>query len=118
MANEQKMGRVVEVIGPVVDVLFEEGHLPFIHSAVRITSEGFDVPEPLDIVAEVEQHMGEGRVRCVAMKPTEGLVRGMKAVDLGEGISVPVGRETLGRILNVLGEPVDNLGPVNAKMRY
>src|SRR5208282_3442860 len=119
MANEQmKMGRVVEVIGPVVDVLFEEGHLPFIHSAIRITSEGFDVPEPLDIVAEVEQHMGEGRVRCVAMKPTEGLVRGMKAVDLGEPIMVPVGRATLGRVLNVLGEPVDKLGEVKTDKRY
>ena len=119
MANEQmKKGRVVEVIGPVVDVLFEEGHLPFIHNAVRITSEGFDVPDPLDIVAEVEQHMGEGRVRCVAMKPTEGLVRGMKAVDLGEPISVPVGRATLGRVLNVLGEPVDKLGDVKTEKRY
>jgi F-type H+/Na+-transporting ATPase subunit beta len=119
MADDpKKTGHVVEVIGPVVDVLFAEHHLPLIHNAIRITSEGFNVPEPLDIVAEVEQHLGEGRVRCVAMKPTEGLVRGMNAVDLGEGISVPVGRETLGRILNVLGEPVDNLGPVNAKMRY
>src|SRR5580658_9400189 len=118
MANEQKMGRVVEVIGPVVDILFEEGHLPFIHNAVRITSEGFDVPEPLDIVAEVEQEMGEGRVRCVAMKPTEGLVRGMKAVDLGEPIMVPVGRATLGRVLNVLGEPVDKLGEVKTDKRY
>jgi F-type H+/Na+-transporting ATPase subunit beta len=116
--DPKKTGHVVEVIGPVVDVLFAEHHLPLIHNAVRITSEGFNVPEPLDIVAEVEQHLGEGRVRCVAMKPTEGLVRGMSAVDLGEGISVPVGRETLGRILNVLGEPVDNLGPVKAKMRY
>ena len=116
--DPKKTGHVVEVIGPVVDVLFAEHHLPLIHNAIRITSEGFNVPEPLDIVAEVEQHLGEGRVRCVAMKPTEGLVRGMNAVDLGEGISVPVGRETLGRILNVLGEPVDNLGPVNAKMRY
>jgi F-type H+-transporting ATPase subunit beta len=117
-ADAKKTGHVVEVIGPVVDVLFQEHHLPLIHNAVRITSEGFNVPEPLDIVAEVEQHLGEGRVRCVAMKPTEGLVRGMNAVDLGEGISVPVGRETLGRILNVLGEPVDRLGPVNAKLRY
>src|SRR6202047_5092716 len=116
--DPKKTGHVVEVIGPVVDVLFAEHHLPLIHNAVRITSEGFNVREPLDIVAEVEQHLGEGRVRCVAMKPTEGIVRGMNSVDLGEGITVPVGRETLGRILNVLGEPVDNLGPVNAKMRY
>src|ERR1700734_706531 len=116
--GEEKIGHVVEVIGPVVDILFQEHHLPHIHYAVRITSEGFDVPEPLDIVAEVAQHMGEGRVRCVAMKPTEGLVRGMKAENLGEPISVPVGRATLGRVLNVLGEPVDNLGPVQTDKRY
>jgi F-type H+/Na+-transporting ATPase subunit beta len=119
MANEQKrMGHVVEVIGPVVDVQFEEGHLPLIHNAVRITSEGFNVPNPLDIIAEVEQHLGEGRVRTVAMKPTEGMVRGMKAEDLQQPIEVPVGRATLGRVLNVLGEPVDNLGPVKTEKRY
>ncbi|MGH9702033.1 MAG: F0F1 ATP synthase subunit beta, partial [Candidatus Acidiferrales bacterium] len=119
MGSEKgKVGRVVQVIGPVVDVVFEEGHLPSIYNAVHITSEGFQVPTPLDIIAEVEQHLGEGRVRCVAMKPTEGLVRGMKAVDLGEGISVPVGRGTLGRVMNVLGEPVDELGEVKADKRY
>src|SRR6202162_6006595 len=116
--GEEKIGHVVEVIGPVVDILFHEHHLPHIHYAVRITSEGFDVPEPLDIVAEVAQHLGEGRVRTVAMKPTEGLVRGMKAESLGEPISVPVGRATLGRVLNVLGEPVDKLGPVKTAKRY
>ena len=119
MASDKgKNGHVVEVIGPVVDVQFEEHHLPRIHSAVRIWSEGFDVPEPMDIVAEVAQHLGEGRVRCVAMKPTEGLVRGMKASDLGEPISVPVGRATLGRVLNVLGDPVDGFGPVKTDKRY
>jgi F-type H+-transporting ATPase subunit beta len=119
MGSEKgKVGRVVQVIGPVVDVVFEEGHLPKIYNAVHITSEGFQVPTPLDIIAEVEQHLGEGRVRCVAMKPTEGLVRGMKAVDLGEGISVPVGRGTLGRVMNVLGEPVDKLGEVKTDKRY
>jgi F-type H+-transporting ATPase subunit beta len=119
MASENaKIGKVVEVIGPVVDVQFAEGHLPLINNAVRIWSEGFDVPEPIDIVAEVAQHLGESRVRCVSMKPTEGLVRGMKAEDLGEAISVPVGRGTLGRVLNVLGEPVDNLGPVKHEKRY
>ena len=117
--NEQtKIGHVVEVIGPVVDIQFEEGHLPLIHNAVHITSEGFNVPEPLDLVAEVEQHLGEGRVLCVAMKPTEGLVRGMKAEDLGQPIEVPVGRATLGRVLNVLGEPVDNIGEVKTEKRY
>jgi len=119
MATENtKTGRVVEVIGPVVDVQFAEGHLPPIYNAVQITSEGFDTPDPLDIIAEVEQHLGEDRVRCVAMKPTEGLIRGMKAVDLGQEISVPVGRGTLGRVLNVLGEPVDKLGPVKFDKRY
>src|SRR6202034_3905448 len=116
--DANNIGRVVQVIGPVVDVEFQEHHLPEIHNAVRITSEGFDVPEPIDIVAEVAQHLGESRVRCVAMKPTEGLVRGMKAEELGEPISVPVGRGTLGRVLNVLGEPVDNLGPVKYEKRY
>ncbi|HET6201098.1 MAG: F0F1 ATP synthase subunit beta [Candidatus Acidiferrales bacterium] len=112
------VGHVVQVIGPVVDVQFEEGHLPQIYNAVRITSEGFEVPEPLDIVTEVQQHLGEGRVRAVALKPTEGVVRGMKAIDTGAGISIPVGRGTLGRILNVLGEPVDKLGPVEAKEHW
>jgi len=117
-AKEGKVGRVVQVIGPVVDVEFPEHHLPEIYNAVRITSEGFDVKPPLDIVAEVQQHLGEGRVRAVAMKPTDGVVRGMNALDLGGPITVPVGRATLGRILNVLGEPVDNLGPVPAEKRY
>src|SRR6201997_1154824 len=116
--KEQKTGHVVEVIGPVVDVQFEEGHLPLIHNAVRITSEGYNNPVPLDIVAEVAQHLGEGRVRTVAMEPTEGMVRGMKAVDLGEPISVPVGRATLGRVMNVLGKPVDQLGPLNSETKY
>src|ERR1700683_4455370 len=119
MATEKnKIGPVTEVIGRVVEKNFEEGPLPLIHNAVRIQSEGFDIPEPLDIIAEVEQHLGEGRVRCVAMKPSEGLVRGMKAEDLGAPISVPVGRGTLGRVLNVVGEPVDGLGPVKTDKRY
>ena len=116
--KDLKPGHVVQVIGPVVDVQFEEGHLPLIYSAVRITSEGFEVDAPIDLVSEVQQHLGEGRVRCVAMKPTEGVVRGMKAIDLGEEISVPVGRGTLGRVLNVLGEPVDNLGDVTVKEHW
>jgi F-type H+/Na+-transporting ATPase subunit beta len=117
-SDNQKIGHVIEVIGPVVDVQFAEGHLPLIHSAVRITSEGFDVANPIDLIVEVQQHLGEGRVRAVAMKPSEGLVRGMKAEDLGEPISVPVGRGTLGRVMNVLGEPVDSLGPVKTDKRY
>ncbi len=111
-------GKIVQVIGPVVDVEFEEQHMPRIYNALRITSEGFDVPQPIDVIAEVQQHLGEGRVRAVSMQPTDGMVRGMKAVDLGEGITVPVGKPTLGRVMNVLGEPVDKLGPMHADMRY
>jgi len=114
---EQKIGKVVEITGPVVVVAFAEGHLPRIYNAVRIVSEGYDVPSPINITTEVEQHLGEGRVKCVAMEPTEGLVRGMKAIDLGEPITVPVGKETLGRVLNVIGEPVDKLGPVLSNTR-
>ncbi len=111
------VGKVVQIIGPVVDVEFPAEHLPPIYNAVRITSEGFDVAAPIDVTAEVEQHLGEGRVRCVAMEPTDGMVRGMKATDTGAPIMIPVGKEALGRVLNVLGRPVDKLGPVNAKMQ-
>src|SRR5215212_2163850 len=111
-------GKVVQVIGPVLDVEFEGGYLPPIYTALRITSEGFDVPDPIDIIAEVEQHLGEGRVRTVSMQPTEGIVRGMVATDTGGGITVPVGETTLGRVMNVIGQPVDNLGPVNSEQRY
>src|ERR1700710_2188354 len=89
--------------------------MPPIFQALRSVSEGFEVPNPLNVVVEVQQHLGEGRVRCIAMVATEGMVRGMNAHDTGGGIMVPVGRETLGRVLNVLGEPVDEMGPVNAK---
>lgn len=113
-----KEGRVLQVIGPVVDVEFEEVELPPIYQALRIVSDGFEVPEPISITVEVQQHLGEGRCRCVAMEPTEGLIRGMKAVDTGGPITVPVGPATLGRVLNVIGEPVDKLGPVVSEQRY
>ena len=103
----QQVGRIVQVIGPVVDVEFEAGHLPQIYSALRIQSDAKGGAHAIDVIAEVEQHLGENRVRAVAMKATDGMQRGMMAIDLGEGISVPVGPETLGRVLNVLGEPVD-----------
>ena len=112
------IGKVVQVIGPVVDVAFDEKNLPPIYTAVRITSEGFEVPAPIDIVTEVQQHLGEGRVRAVAMQPTDGLVRGMKALDTGAPISIPVGRETLGRIMNVIGNPVDEQGPIKYTKTY
>jgi len=116
--SEVHVGKVVEITGPVVVVAFEGDHLPPIYNAVRISSEGFDVPNPIDVIAEVEQHLGEKRVKCVAMQPTEGMVRGMKALDLGEPISVPVGKGTLGRVMNVLGQPADKLGPIQAEQRW
>src|ERR1700712_1950370 len=111
----ENIGKVIQISGPAVDIQFDEKHMPPIYSALRIVSEGFDVPHPLNVVVEVQQHLGEGRVRTVAMEATEGMVRGMKVIDTGAPIMMPVGRETLGRILNVIGEPVDELGPVNAK---
>lgn len=112
--TDKVVGKVIQVAGPAVDLQFPEGNLPSIYTAVKISSEGFDVPTPMEITVEVMQHLGEGRVRCVSMQPTEGLVRGFKATSLGAPITVPVGKETLGRVLNVLGEPVDERGPINA----
>ncbi len=109
------VGKVVQIIGPVVDVQFTDENIPQIYTAVRITSEGSEAPVPVDVTAEVEQHLGEGRVRCVAMEPTDGMVRGMKAIDTGAPIMVPVGKETLGRVINVLGKPVDKMGAINSK---
>ena len=115
----QHAGRVVSVIGPVVDIEFEDGQLPAIYNAVRVASAGGEGSTPIDVILEVEQHLGENRVRAVAMEPTDGMQRGMTAIDLGEGITVPVGPETLGRVLNVLGRPVDFPDrPVNAKERW
>ena len=112
------IGHVVQIAGPAIDCQFPEGQIPEVYTAIRIISEGFDVPEPIDIICETAQHIGEGRIRTIAMQPTEGLVRGMKAISLGGPISVPVGKETLGRVLNVLGQPVDNMGPVNTAQRF
>src|SRR5712664_3058484 len=116
--SSKVIGKVVQVSGPAVDCEFAEGQIPTIHTAIRITSVGFDVPEPIDIICEAEQHIGEGRVRTIALQPTDGLVRGMKAESLGAPVSVPVGKETLGRVLNVIGEPVDKMGPVKTEKRY
>ena len=109
-------GHVVQVIGPVVDVEFPEGHLPAIYNSVEIrdTSEAGE----MHVVTEVMQHLGENRVRCVSMLATDGLVRGMKAIDTGVPITMPVGRETLGRVLNVVGVPVDEKGPCVTKERW
>src|SRR5512147_608224 len=113
MANK---GKVVQIIGPVVDCEFEERHLPAIYNSVII--EGQIQSGPIHVTTEVQQHLGESRVRCVSMQPTDGMVRGMKAVDTGQPISVPVGRETLGRVLNVIGKPVDQLGELRATKFY
>ncbi|MCY4506749.1 MAG: F0F1 ATP synthase subunit beta, partial [Acidobacteria bacterium] len=120
MANEtaaaQSTGKVVQIIGPVIDVEFP-GRLPAIYNALQVKSEASGVA--IDVIAEVAQHLGENRVRAVAMKPTDGMQRGMEAVDLGQPISVPVGPEVLGRVLNVLGEPVDFPDrPVQTKERW
>jgi F-type H+-transporting ATPase subunit beta len=117
--SEKNVGKIVQVIGPVIDVEFEAGHLPEIYNALHVVSDGTHGTAVLDVVCEVEQHLGENRVRAVAMKATDGMQRGMKVTDLGEPISVPVGPETLGRVLNVLGEPVDFPDqPVNTKQRW
>jgi len=117
-ASDQKIGKVVQIIGPVVDLEFEGGHLPAIYNAVRITSDSADSAK-IDVIAEVEQHLGENRVRTVAMKPTDGMRRGMRAVDTGTPISMPVGTATLGRVMNVLGEPVDFPDrPIKAKEHW
>ena len=120
MANEtaadKHVGKVVRIIGPVIDVEFQ-GHLPAIYNALHVKTNASGVD--IDIIAEVAQHLGEGRVRAVAMKPTDGMQRGVAALDLGEPITVPVGPETLGRVLNVLGEPVDFPDrPVETKERW
>ncbi|MBW2056388.1 MAG: F0F1 ATP synthase subunit beta [Deltaproteobacteria bacterium] len=110
-------GKVVQVIGPVVDVEFEPGELPQIYNALRITNPALGDKEG-NLVVEVAQHVGENTVRCIAMDSTDGLVRGMKAVDTGQPITMPVGREVLGRVLNVIGEPVDEGPPIKTEKRY
>jgi len=108
---EQNIGKVVQVIGPVLDVEFDPAQLPRIYNALRIEGQSA-AGTGLSLVAEVQQHIGRGQVRAVAMSSTDGIVRGMDVVDTGQAITVPVGEAALGRILNVLGEPVDAGGPV------
>jgi len=113
-------GKIVQVIGPVVDVQFDPGRLPTIYSALEVKAKQaqdiFSYSERL--VLEVAQHLGESRVRTIALSSTDGLVRGMEVLDTGAPITIPVGRPTLGRIINVIGEPVDKKGPVDAKKHY
>src|SRR5947209_8649350 len=111
-ATAARVGRIVQVIGSTFDCEFEEGHLPEIYNAVRVDSEQHGVA--IHLTGEVQQHLGGNRVRAVALGSTDGLVRGMKVTDTGAPVSVPVGKETLGRVFNLLGEPIDGRGPVNA----
>jgi F-type H+-transporting ATPase subunit beta len=111
-ANGQKVGRIVQVIGSTFDAEFEEGHLPEIYNALRVDADHKGVA--IHLVGEVQQHLGGNRVRCVALGSTDGLVRGMAVTDTGGPVKVPVGKETLGRVFNLLGEPIDGLGPVEA----
>ncbi len=106
-------GKISQIIGPVVDVMFEEGELPAIYNGLKISRE-----DGSELILEVHQHLGENIVRSVAMDTTDGLTRGTEVVDMGGPISVPVGPETLGRLINVVGEPIDELGPIETKMRY
>jgi len=108
-----KKGEVVQIIGPVVDVRFSPGELAPIRNALKIE----DKKRNISLIAEVAQHIGNDTARCVALAPTDGMVRGVKVTDTGEPISVPVGKEVLGRIFNLLGEPLDGLGDVNEKKR-
>ena len=112
----ENAGKVVQIIGPVVDCEFDAEHIPAIYNGVIIEGE---IPDgQIRVTSEVQQHLGEGRVRCVSLQPTEGMVRGMKARDTGGPISIPVGRGTLGRVMNVIGEPVDQLGDIKASKFY
>src|SRR4051812_11002503 len=113
--NGHKAGKVVQVIGSTFDAEFEGGHLPDIYNAVRIDTEHKGVR--INLVGEVQQHLGGNRVRCVALGSTDGLYRGLKAVDTGAPVSVPVGKETLGRVFNLLGDPIDGRGPVGTNER-
>jgi F-type H+-transporting ATPase subunit beta len=116
MTDVQKAGKVTQVIGPVVDVEFPPGALPAIYTALTLSNAGIS-SEPDNLVVEVAQHLGENTARCIAMDSTDGLVRGQVATNTGAPISVPVGKETLGRILNVIGKPVDERGPITATHR-
>src|SRR5437868_5591461 len=111
-ANGQKVGRIVQVIGSTFDAEFDEGHLPEIYHALKVDTENKGIR--VRLTGEVQTHLGGNRVRCVALGSTDGLVRGMDVTDTGDSVQVPVGKETLGRVFNLLGEPIDGRGPINA----
>jgi F-type H+-transporting ATPase subunit beta len=107
----KNVGRVIQIIGPVLDIVFAKGQVPNIYNALTIKAKNASGQE-LAVTCEVQQLLGDNAVRAVSMQPTEGLMRGMEVIDTGRPLSVPVGKVTLGRIFNVLGEPVDNMGTV------
>ncbi len=109
----QNIGKIVQIIGPVVDVQFEEDHLPELLTAIEVPIQGQE-----SLVLEVEQGIGSGRVRCIVMGSTDGLVRGMDAIDTGKPIQAPVGDEVLGRMFNVLGRPIDGKGDLPETVSY
>src|SRR5881296_1233943 len=111
------MGRITQIIGPAIDVEFPDGNLPAIFNALQVTNAAIN-DQPWNLVVEVAQHLGEKTVRTIAMDSTDGLTRGQEVRDTGEGITIPVGEATLGRIMNVVGEPVDERGPIVATKRY
>lgn len=115
--EEKSTGRIDQIIGPVLDVTFPPGKLPYIYNALVVQSRDTD-DKQINVTCEVQQLLGNNRVRAVAMSATDGLMRGMEVIDTGAPLSVPVGGATLGRIFNVLGEPVDNLGPVDSSATF
>ncbi|MBV6478406.1 MAG: ATP synthase subunit beta [Ignavibacteria bacterium] len=115
--NGVNKGKIVQIIGPVLDIDFSGGTLPAINSAIEITRKNLEGKEDV-LITEVQQHLGESRVRTVAMDSTDGLVRGMEAIDTGIPISIPVGDEVLGRLINVTGDTIDGKGKINAKIKY
>ena len=115
--EERNIGHITQIIGPVLDVRFGPGKVPPIYNALRVTNTSIDDKE-WNLVLEVAQHIGEDTVRCISMDTTDGLVRGAEVRDTGSGISVPVGEKVLGRIMNVIGEPVDEMGPIDSDKSY
>src|SRR5690349_14624823 len=111
-------GTIAQIIGPVLDIDFPAGKLPSILNAITIPRAQTDGTKMEDLVCEVQQHLGEDRVRAVAMDSTDGLTRGVPAFDTGAPISVPVGPSSLGRLINVTGDPIDGLGPINSKFSW
>ncbi|MDQ7982935.1 MAG: F0F1 ATP synthase subunit beta [Spiroplasma sp.] len=106
------LGKILQISGPVIDIKFVDGHLPNLYNAIKITN------DQQELIVEAAQHIGDDIVRCISMGPTEGLTRGLPALDLGKPISVPVGEATLGRIFNVLGQPIDGKGPIKSTVNY